>query len=79
MSISKNMCLGIDESEVRKTIDEQISEFIDEAYYTYPKEYRQSEEYRERSRCQKLQAAIERVGLDRFIELLTNKIIDYYL
>ena len=74
-----NPYLGIDESEVRETIDEQISEFIDEAYYTYPKEYRQSDNYRELSRCQKLQAAIERVGLDIFIEKLTNKIVDYYL
>lgn len=73
------MFFDIDKSEVRETIDEQISEFIDEAYYTYPKEYRQSDDYRELSRCQKLQAAIERVGLDRFIERLTNKIIDYYL
>ena len=40
---------------------------------------RQSDDYRELSRCQKLQAAIERVGLDRFIEKLTNKIVDYYL
>ena len=47
-----NAYLGIDESEVRETIDEQISEFIDEAYYTYPKEYRQSDNYRELSRCQ---------------------------
>lgn len=69
----------VDESEVREIIDEQISEFIDEAYYTYPKEYRQSDDYRELSRCQKLQEAIERVGLDRFIEKLTNKIVDYYL
>ena len=30
----------VDESEVRETIDEQISEFIDEAYYTYPKTIR---------------------------------------
>ena len=74
-----NSYLGIDKSEVRETIDEQISEFIDEAYYTYPKEYRQSDKYRELSRCQKLQAAIERVGLDSFIEKLTNKIVDYYL
>ena len=73
------MFFDIDESEVRETIDEQISEFIEEAYYTYPKEYRQSEEYRELSRCQKLQAAIERLGLDRFIEKLTDKIVDYYL
>ena len=73
------MFCDIDESEVRETIDEQISEFIDEAYYTYPKEYRQSDDYRALSRCQKLQAAIERVGLDRFIEKLTNKIVDYYL
>jgi hypothetical protein len=73
------MFFDIDKSEVRETIDEQISEFIDEAYYTYPKEYRQSDDYRELSKCQKLQAAIERVGLDRFIEKLTNKIIDYYL
>ena len=73
------MYLGIDESEVRETIDEQISEFIDEAYYTYPKEYRQSDDYRELPRCKKLQAAIERLGLDRFIEKLTNKIVDYYL
>ena len=73
------MFCDIDESEVRETIDEQISEFIDEAYYTYPKEYRQSDDYRELSRCQKLQEAIERVGLDRFIEKLTNKIVDYYL
>lgn len=73
------MFFDIDKTEVRETIDEQISEFIEEAYYTYPKEYRQSEEYRELSRCQKLQAAIERVGLDIFIEKLTNKIIDYYL
>lgn len=74
-----NPYLGIDESEVRETIDEQISTFIDEAYYIYPKEYRQSDKYRELSRSQKLQAAIERLGLDRFIELLTDKIIDYYL
>lgn len=74
-----NAYLGIDESEVRETIDEQISSFIDEAYYTYPKEYRQSDNYRELSRCQKFQSAIERLGLDRFIEMLTNKIIDYYL
>jgi hypothetical protein len=73
------MFFDIDKSEVRETIDEQISEFIDEAYYTYPKEYRQSDDYRELSKCQKLQAAIERVRLDRFIEKLTNKIIDYYL
>lgn len=73
------MYLGIDEAEVRETIDEQISEFIDEAYYTYPKEYRQSDDYRELPRCKKLQAAIERLGLDRFIEKLTNKIVDYYL
>ena len=73
------MFCDIDESEVRETIDEQISEFIDEAYYTYPKEYRQSDDYRELSRCQKLQEAIERVGLDSFIEKLTNKIVDYYL
>jgi len=33
------MFCDVDESEVRETIDEQISEFIDEAYYTYPKEY----------------------------------------
>lgn len=74
-----NPYLGIDESEVRETIDEQISEFIDEAYYIYPKEYRQSDNYRELSRCQKLQVAIERLGLDRFIEKLTDKIVDYYL
>ena len=48
------MFCDVDESEVRETIDEQISEFIDEAYYTYPKEYRQSEEYRELSRCKKI-------------------------
>lgn len=73
------MFFDVDESEVRETIDEQITTFINEAYYTYPKEYRQSDDYRELSRSQKLQAAIERVGLDRFIEKLTNKIIDYYL
>ena len=73
------MYFDIDESEVRETIDEQIKEFIDEVYYTYPKEYRQSEEYRGLSRCQKFQAAIERLGLDKFIEKLTDKIIDYYL
>jgi len=73
------MYFDIDESEVRETIDEQIKEFIDEAYYTYPKEYRQSEEYRELSRCKKFQAAIERLGLDKFIEKLSDKIIDYYL
>ena len=73
------MFCDIDESEVRETIDEQISEFIDEAYYTYPKEYRQSEEYRALSIDQKFQDAIKRLGLDRFKELITDKIIDYYL
>lgn len=73
------MYFDIDESEVRETIDEQIVEFINEAYYTYPKEYRQSEEYRSLPKYQKFQAAIERLGLDKFIELLSNKIIDYYL
>ena len=73
------MFFDIDESEVRETIDEQISEFIDEAYYTYPKEYRQSEEYRALSIDQKFQDAIKRLGLDRFKELITDKIIDYYL
>lgn len=70
---------GIDESDVRETIDEQITKFIDEAYYTYPKEYRQSEEYRELSKYQKFQAAIERLGLDRFIKLLSDEIIDTFL
>ena len=73
------MFCDIDESEVKETIDEQISEFIDEAYYTYPKEYRQSEEYRALSIDQKFQDAIKRLGLDRFKELITDKIIDYYL
>ena len=70
---------GIDESDVRETIDEQITKFIDEAYYTYPKEYRQSEEYRSLPKYQKFQAAIERLGLDRFIELLSDEIIDTFL
>lgn len=73
------MYTGIDESAVREIIDEQITKFIDEAYYTYPKEYRQSEEYRELSKYQKFQAAIERLGLDRFIELLSDEIIDTFL
>ena len=73
------MFLDVDESEVRETIDEQITTFINEAYYTYPKEYRQSEEYRGLSIDQKFQDAIKRLGLDRFKELITNKIIDYYL
>lgn len=73
------MFFDVDESEVRETIDEQITTFINEAYYTYPKEYRQSEEYRGLSIDQKFQDAIKRLGLDRFKELITNKIIDYYL
>ena len=73
------MFFGVDESEVRETIDEQITTFINEAYYTYPKEYRQSEEYRALSIDQKFQDAIKRLGLDRFKELITDKIIDYYL
>lgn len=73
------MYLGIDESEVRETIDEQIRKFIDEAYYTYPKEYRQSEEYRGLSINQKFQAAIGRLGLDRFKELLSDEIINTFL
>ena len=73
------MYLGIDESDIRKTIDEQISTFIDEAYYTYPKEYRQSEEYQGLSRYQKFQDAIERLGLDRFKELLSDEIINNFL
>lgn len=73
------MFFDVDESEVRETIDEQITTFINEAYYTYPKEYRQSEEYRSLSIDQKFQDAIKRLGLDRFKELITDKIIDYYL
>jgi hypothetical protein len=73
------MFFGVDESEIRETIDEQITTFINEAYYTYPKEYRQSEEYRALSIDQKFQDAIKRLGLDRFKELITDKIIDYYL
>lgn len=73
------MFFGGDESEIRETIDEQITTFINEAYYTYPKEYRQSEEYRALSIDQKFQDAIKRLGLDRFKELITDKIIDYYL
>lgn len=73
------MFFDVDESEVRETVDEQITTFINEAYYTYPKEYRQSEEYRGLSIDQKFQDAIKRLGLDRFKELITNKIIDYYL
>lgn len=73
------MFFDVDESEVRETIDEQITTFINEAYYTYPKEYRQSEEYRGLSIDQKFQDAIKRLGLDRFKELITDKIIDYYL
>lgn len=73
------MYLGIDESEVREIIDEQIRKFIDEVYYTYPKEYRQSEEYRALSIDQKFQAAIERLGLDRFKELLSDEIINTFL
>lgn len=73
------MFFGADESEIRETIDEQITTFINEAYYTYPKEYRQSEEYRALSIDQKFQDAIKRLGLDRFKELITDKIIDYYL
>ena len=73
------MYSGIDESEVREIIDDQITKFTNEAYYTYPKEYRQSEEYRELSKYQKFQAAIERLGLDRFIELLSDEIIDTFL
>lgn len=73
------MYFDVDESEVRETIDEQITTFINEAYYTYPKEYRQSEEYRGLSIDQKFQDAIKRLGLDRFKELITDKIIDYYL
>lgn len=73
------MFFDVDKSEVRETIDEQISEFINEAYYTYPKEYRQSEEYRELSIDEKFQEAIKRLGLDRFKELLSDKIINYYL
>ena len=73
------MCLGIDESEVRETIDEQISEFIDEAYYTYPKEYRQSDEYRGLSIDEKFKSAINRLGLDRFKELMSDEIINTFL
>jgi hypothetical protein len=73
------MYFDVDESEVRETIDEQITTFINEAYYTYPKEYRQSEEYRGLSIDQKFQDAIKRLGLDRFKKLITDKIIDYYL
>lgn len=73
------MYLGIDESDIRKTIDEQISAFIDEAYYTYPKEYRQSEEYQRLSKYQKFQDAIECLGLDRFKELLSDEIINNFL
>lgn len=73
------MYFDVDTSEVRETIDEQIRIFINEAYYTYPKEYRQSEEYRGLSIDQKFQDAIKRLGLDRFKELITDKIIDYYL
>lgn len=73
------MFFDVDESEVRETVDEQITTFINEAYYTYPKEYRQSEEYRGLSIDQKFQDAIKRLGLDRFKELITDKIIDYYL
>ena len=69
----------VTKKEVREIIDEQITKFIDEAYYTYPKEYRQSEEYRELSKYRKFQAAIERIGLDRFIELLSDEIIDTFL
>jgi len=73
------MFLDIDASEVRETIDEQIRTFINEAYYTYPKEYRQSEEYRALSIDEKFQDAVRRLGLDRFKELISEKIIDYYL
>jgi len=73
------MYLASDELEVRETIDEQIRTFINEAYYTYPKEYRQSEEYRALSIDEKFQDAIRRLGLDRFKELISEKIIDYFL
>lgn len=73
------MYLGIDESDVREIIDEQITKFIDEAYYTYPKEYRQSEKYRGLSIDQKFQDAIGRLGLDRFKELMSDEIINTFL
>ena len=73
------MYLQIDESDVREIIDGQITKFIDEAYYTYPKEYRQSEEYRGLSIDQKFQAAIKRLGLDRFKEIIYDEIFDTFL
>lgn len=73
------MYLQIDESDIRELVDEQIRKFIDEAYYTYPKEYRQSEEYRALSIDQKFQAAIGRLGLDRFKELISDEIINTFL
>ena len=73
------MYLCIDESDVKEIIDEQIRKFIDEAYYTYPKEYRQSDEYRGLSIEEKFKSALNRLGLDRFKELMSDEIINTFL
>lgn len=73
--------LGVDISDVdiREFVENHLRHCINEAYYTYPKEYRQSEEYKELSIEKKLQDAIERLGIKRVSEIIADGFINNFL
>ena len=64
----------IDREEVKEYIEEKIRNFCDGYVYNcYPKEYRQSDEWKEKDLSEKLAMALKRSNIDDFIECLIGK------
>jgi hypothetical protein len=64
----------IDYEAAKECLEERIRSFVGEYVYNCcPKEYRQSEEWKEKDLSEKLAMALKRSNIDDFIECLIGK------
>lgn len=64
----------IDYEAAKECLEERIRSFVGEYVYNCcPKEYRQSDEWKEKDLSEKLAMALKRSNIDDFIECLIGK------
>ena len=64
----------IDYEAAKECLEERIRSFVGEYVYNCcPKEYRQSDEWKEKDLSEKLTMALKRSNIDDFIECLIGK------
>ena len=67
-------CANIDENEVKEYLKDKISSFCGNYVYNcYSKEYRCSDEWKEKELSEKLSIALKYSDIDAFIEHLIGK------